>query len=63
MQLSRVGLFVTLWTVAHRAPLSIGFSRQELLEWVAISFSRVGNLPHPVLSSVLVRGVSQRHSN
>ena len=26
---SCVRLFVTLWTVAHQAPLSIGFSRQE----------------------------------
>ena len=26
---SHVRLFVTLWTVAHQAPLSIGFSRQE----------------------------------
>ena len=26
---SRVRLFVTLWAVAHQAPLSIGFSRQE----------------------------------
>ena len=26
---SHVWLFVTLWTVAHQAPLSMGFSRQE----------------------------------
>ena len=26
---SRVQLFVTLWTIAHQAPLSMGFSRQE----------------------------------
>ena len=25
----RVRLFVTLWTVAHQAPLSMGFSRLE----------------------------------
>ena len=25
----RVQLFVTLWTVAHQAPLSMGFSRQD----------------------------------
>jgi len=24
-----IQLFVTLWTVAHQAPLSIGFSRQQ----------------------------------
>ena len=27
--LSHVRLFVTLWTAAHQAPLSMGFSRQE----------------------------------
>ena len=27
--LSYVQLFVTPWTIAHKAPLSIGFSRQE----------------------------------
>jgi len=26
---SRVWLFVTLWTIVHQAPLSMGFSRQE----------------------------------
>ena len=34
---SRVRLCATLETAAHQAPLSLGFSRQEL-EWVAISF-------------------------
>ena len=38
--LSRVRLFVTPWTVAHQSPLSMEFTRQELLEWVAIPFSR-----------------------
>ena len=37
--LSRVRLFATPWTVAHQAPPSMGFSRQEYWEWVAISFS------------------------
>ena len=27
--LSRVRLFMTPWTAAHQAPLSMGFSRQE----------------------------------
>ena len=27
--LSHIQLFVTLWTIAHQAPLSMGFSRQE----------------------------------
>ena len=33
-------VFATPWTVARQAPLSMEFSRQELLEWVAIPFSR-----------------------
>ena len=37
---SRVQFFATSWTVAHQAPLSLRFSRQEYWEWVAISYSR-----------------------
>ena len=33
---SHVQLFATLWTVAHQAPLSMGFSRQEY--WNELSF-------------------------
>ena len=33
-----VQLFATLWTIAHQAPVSMGFFRQEILEWVVISF-------------------------
>ena len=33
-------LFVTLWTEAHSAPLSLGFFQGRVLEWVAISFCR-----------------------
>ena len=33
------------WTVARQAPLSMEFSRQEILEWVAISFSRESSWP------------------
>ena len=33
---SHVQLFVTLWTVAHRAPLSMGFSWQEY--WSGLAF-------------------------
>ena len=35
-----VWLFVTAWTVARQAPLSMEFSRQRTLEWVAISYFR-----------------------
>ena len=40
-----VQLFVTLWTGAHKAPLSIGFSRQEHSKWVATSSFRGSSLP------------------
>ena len=35
---SCVRLFVTPWTVAHQAPLSMEFSR--ILEWLSIPFFR-----------------------
>ena len=43
--LSRVWLFATLWTVAHQAPLSMGFSRQNT--GVGCHFLLQGNLPNP----------------
>ena len=42
---SRVQLFVTPWTTACQAPLSMEFSRQRILEWVAISLSRGSSQP------------------
>ena len=32
--------FVTPWTVACQAPLSMGLSQARILQWAAISFSR-----------------------
>ena len=43
--LSRVRLFATLWTVAHQAPPSMGFSRQEY--WSGVPFPSPGDLPDP----------------
>ena len=43
--LSRVQLFVTPWTVAHQAPTSMGFSRQEY--WSGLPFPSPGDLPDP----------------
>ena len=43
--LSRVRLFATPWTVAHQAPLSMGFSRQEY--WSGLLFPSPGDLPDP----------------
>ena len=43
--LSRVQLFATPWAVAHQAPLSMGFSRQEY--WSGLSFSSPGDFRDP----------------
>ena len=42
---SCVRLIVTLWTVAHQTPLSMGFSRQEYLS--GLPCPPPGDLPHP----------------
>ena len=44
-QFSCVWLFVTLWTVAYQAPLSMGFSRQEY--WSGLPCPSPGDLPNP----------------
>ena len=43
--LSHVQLFVTPWTVAHQAPLSMGFSRQEY--WSGLPCPLPGDLLDP----------------
>ena len=43
--LSRVRLFVILWTVAYQAPLFMEFSRQEY--WSGLPFFSPGDLPNP----------------
>ena len=43
--LSRVRLFATPWTVAHQAPLSMGFSRQGY--WSGFPFPSPGDLHDP----------------
>ena len=42
---SCVQLFATLWTVAHQASLSVGFSRQEY--WNRLLCVPQGEHPHP----------------
>ena len=37
--------FATPWTVAHKAPLSMGFPRQEY--WNGLPFPSPGELPDP----------------
>ena len=43
--LSRFVLFLTPWTVACQAPLSMGFSWQEY--WNGLPFPSPGHLPNP----------------
>ena len=43
MDFRRVRLFVTPWTVARQAPLSMGFSRQEY--WNGLLFPPLAVLP------------------
>ena len=42
---SSVQLFATLGTVAHQAPLSMGFSRQDY--WSRLPCPAPGDLPNP----------------
>ena len=48
--LSCVQLFATPWTVAHQAPPSMGFSRQEY--WSGLPFPSPGDLPDPGIEPV-----------
>ena len=42
--LSRVQLLATLWTAAHQAPPSMGFSRQEYLNHEAVISAGQGKI-------------------
>ena len=43
--LGHVQHFVTLWTVAHQVPLSMGLSEKEY--WSGLPFPPPGDLPDP----------------
>ena len=45
MRAKSLQLFVTPWTAAHQAPLSMGFSRQE--HWSGLPCPPQGNLSNP----------------
>ena len=51
--LSCVQLFVTPWTVAHQASLSMGFSRQEY--WSELPFPPPGDLLDPGIEPASLR--------
>ena len=44
---SYVQLLAIPWTVAHQAPLSLGFFRQE--HWSGLPFPSPGDLPNPAI--------------
>ena len=50
---SCVQLFATLWTVAHQAPLSMGFSRPE--NWSGLPFPPPRDLPDPGIEPWFLR--------
>ena len=50
VMLSCVQLFVTLCTVAHQSPLSMGFPRQEY--WSGLPFTPPGDLPDPKMEAI-----------
>ena len=50
---SRVQPFATLWTAAHQAPLSMGFSRQEY--WSGLLCSPQEVLPDPGMEALAGR--------
>ena len=47
-----VRLFTTPWTIAHQAPPSMGFSRQE--HWSGLPFPSPGDLSNPGLNLCLL---------
>ena len=49
---SHVQLFVTPWTVAHQAPPSMGFSRQE--SWSGLACPPPEDLPYPGIKSMFL---------
>ena len=50
LSLYHVRLFVTPWTVASQAPLSMGFPRQKY--WSGLPFPSPGDLPNPGIKPV-----------
>ena len=51
--------FVTPCIVAHQAPLSMGFSRQE--SWSGLPFPPPGDLPNPVIKPSLLLSLALRY--
>ena len=56
---SRVWLFVTPWTVAHQAPLSMGFSKQDY--WSGLACPPPGGLPDPGIEPTSLMSPAEQH--
>ena len=56
---SHVQLFVTLWTVAYQASLSMGFSRQKY--WSGLAFPAPGDLPDPGIEPTSFNSLALAH--
>ena len=54
--LSCVQLFAVPWTVAHQAPLSMGFSRQAY--WSEFLFPPPGYLPNPGIKPMTLESLA-----
>ena len=57
--LSRVRLFGTPWTIAHQAPLSMEFSRQEY--WSGLPFPPPDDIPDPGTEPVSTESPTLAH--
>ena len=59
--LSHVWLFATPWTIAHQAPPSMGFSRQEY--WSGLPFPSPEDFPDPGMELTQVSRITGRCFN
>ena len=55
--LSHVRLFVTPWTVAHQAPLSMEILQGRIPEWIAMSSSKGSSQPKDQTQVSRIAGV------
>ena len=53
---SHIQLFVTLWTIAHQAPLSMGFSSQGY--WNGLPCPPPGDLPDPGIQPTSLKSLA-----
>ena len=56
--LSHVWLFATSWTIAHQAPLSMRFPRQEYQS--GLTFPPTGDLPYPRIQLFCISCIGSR---